>query len=249
MNVKSHRKTAVNPQIVNQDNIPDFSKLPSPTVNLIPKEHVGKIQSNKLMPERINNQTDQQIALKKYSETNTHQNQSFPIPYDEDSSLFFFPPYLLDDSISEENTAGQVNITQEPVNEPTEITNRKAQDNKENVSHKTYDNICIIPIKKHDKQKLDKAIENHPLTPIIEEWLKQRGGNKGTRNSYRYKIRVFLTFLIDLNVQYPKRSHFLPYKRALLRSNTFQQPGAIISATKTFFKWAKSKGYYKNIAK
>ena len=249
MNVKSHQKTSISPQHTNQKSLPAFLKLPPPTVNLIPKEHVGKIQSNKLMPEQIDNQTGQQITPKKYSETNTHQNQSLPIPYNEDSSLFFFPSYLFEDFISEENTAGQVNITQEPVNEPTEITDRKVQDNKENVAHKPHNNIGIIPIRQHDRQKLDKDIENHPLTPIIEEWLKQRGGNKGTLNSYRYKIRVFLTFLIDLNVQYPERSHFLLYKHALIRSNTLQQPAAILSAAKTFFKWAKSKGYYKNIAK
>lgn len=247
MNVKSHRKTTVNPQIVNQGNIPDFLKRPSPTVNLIPKEHVGKVQSNKLISKQINNQTTQPIVPQKYSETNTHNK---PIPYDEDSSLFFFPPYLFEDSLSEEeNTAGQVNITQEPVNEPTEITNLEVPNSEESIDPNLYDNIRIIPIKKHNKQKLDTAIENHPLTPIVEEWLKPKMGSKKTHNAYRYKIRVFLTFLIDLNVQYPKKSHFLLYKYALLNSKTLKQPRAIISVARIFFKWAKDKGYYENIAK
>lgn len=249
MNVKSHRKTTVNPQIVNQDNIPDFSKCPSPTVNLIPKEHVGKIQSNKLMPEQINNQTDQPISPQKYSETNTHHNKSLPISYDEDSSLFFFPTYLLEDSTSEENTASQPHITQKPVSESTEITNQEVQNSEESIDLNLYDNIRIIPIKEHNKQQLQKAIANHPLTPIVEEWLRQRNINKATYNAYRYKISVFITFLIDLKVQYPKRFHFLLYKYALIKSNTLKHPRAIISAARTFFKWAKDKGYYENIAK
>lgn len=242
MNVRSPKKTTTNSQNINQENIPDFLKRPPPAVGLIQKEHVGNIQTNPLIPKQITNQKASPIPQKKYSDN-------------DDNLLMLFPQDLFGSSISEENTASQFNMDKEPFGRPTQITDQEVQDNAISIidSEKNnlgpYANIRIIPIKAHNKIKLKEAIERHPLTPMIEEWIKQKSDVHDTQTGYRNKMIKFIVFLIDLNVQYPTTFHLLVYKNALLSEEFRKHPRGYFSIVRTFFKWAKSKGYYEDISK
>lgn len=246
MNVKRPRKTSISPQRTNQYNIPEFLKLPPPEVNLIPKEHVGVNQNNQLQFNQTNDRMFSPISEKHYLNISIDQDDFIlPIWQSNINEDLFDNPVLTD------NTELKSNITEKLANSPPAVTYSKVQDkinsggNSEDLLHT---GIRLIPTEDHDQITLSSAIESHPLTPIIKKWVSQRGGTKDTHYGYKSKLNKFIIFLIDLNIKYPNNFHLLLYKHALKNSD-FKDITDYISTVRSFFKWAKANGYYKDISK
>lgn len=245
MNVRSPRKTATNYQNTNQDNIYAFLKLPPPTINLIPKEHVGVRQNNQLQFDQTNERIFSPIKERSYFNINIDQDDFI-------SSIWRsnINEDLFDDLISEDNTVSQSNTTQKPVDESPAVTSPEVPNKtnkKDNNLNLLYSTIRIIPTEDHVNTILRDAIRNHPLTPIIEDWVSQKKGSQDMRYGCKSKLNKFIVFLIDLGVKYPTESHLLLYKHALKNSNV-KYANNYISTTIAFFKWAGDHGYYKDIS-
>lgn len=245
MNVRSPRKTATNYQNTNQDNIYALPKLPPSTINLIPKEHVGVRQNKQLQFDQTNERIFSPIRDRSY----------FNISIDQDdfiSSIWRsnINEDLFDDLTSEDNTVSQSDTIQKPVDELPAVTSPEVPNKtneKNNNLNLLYSIIRIIPTEDHVNTILRDAIRNHPLTPIIEDWVSQKKGSQDMRYGCKSKMNKFIVFLIDLGIKYPTESHLLLYKHALKNSNV-KYASNYISTTIAFFKWAGDHGYYKDIS-
>lgn len=255
MNVKSPRKLLINPQNISQNDIPNFLKFPPPKIDIILKENVGNTQYNQSIPKHVDSQTISLIPKKKYSETNTCQNpndmQSSNLFFNDENSTFLFSEDLFDDLDLENTIVPQLNLNEEPEKKHPKIEDQKVQYGQmaEHNEPDPYANIRVIPISAHNQIALIRAISRHPLTPIIERWINQKNVSKKTHIIYRHKLKRFVVFLIDQNVQYPTAFHFSLYRRALLRNNPSHYSVDCVSSVRSFFRWAEANGEYENITK
>lgn len=251
MNVRSTKKRFEIPTYSDQSDISFFQESSFSADNVIPKEHVGNVQDNPLIPKQTDNQTIPLIHQRKYSKTNIDENQHITrslLFYTDEDPISLVPEDLFDDPASEDNTTNLSSITQEPISKPTEITENEIHEvNAEKNSLDPYKNIGIMSIKKQSPAMLKKSIEEHPLTPIVEEWAKQKSNVYKTQLGYRNKMRKFIVFLIGLNVEHPTTYHLLIYKHVLSNGDNLGSSQTYMSVVRSFFKWAKSNNKYEDI--
>ena len=256
MNVRNPRKRVPTAKGKQNKNLSDLPTEPLAVNNVIPKQHVGIDQANQL---KFNQETDR-IFSPIGRQTYFNEEDDFSIPFktyiriDEDP-FEFLTEDLFDTPISEDDISIQPEINKESVNEPNEEVDwvtfsELFQSNESTPSPKEAPKKrARVSTRKKECKYSNDAVENHPLTPIINEWLKQLNLNKQRRSSKRSIINRFIKFLVDKKVDAPAKKDVLLYDKFVRTDKLFAYSNVYMSVVRAFFRWANSASLYEDIAK
>ena len=259
MNVRNPKK-----RVFNTRNSPqNIAELPENNLtgnDSIPKQHVGASKASQLEfdPEigRIFSPINKQTYF--------NDEDDFSIPFktytriDEDP-FDLLPETLFDNSLSEDSEQNQSGLNGKlplltiaeafSINETTPSIKEQGEEQMEEQSESEHEESLS-----QDRSTTPtyyqigkKPITNHPLTPLIEEWLSKEWGSIPACSNYKWSIRQFIDFLVDQNIQNPNPEHIILYHKSLIANPKIKVPNYYLSAVRAFFRWTEEKGKYKNI--